>query len=135
MWYLIRGTDNWADEMDVDIFDILTEDDYKKYMIAKEVLREYLGTLCIGTNEEIEEFDYLDFEPMQITDEDFNTLVRLGLVTENNYSCIGYTIFENLMDYLADDLEYYDIDYDNLLETTPEEFRKLMLKLKEKLDE
>ena len=131
MWHLITGTDNWADEMDVDFFDILDEDDYKKYMIAKEVLGSFLEDLYIGSNECIEDFDYLQFEPKDITQEDFNTLVRLGLVDKNNRTYIGFTVFENFMEMLAQELEYQGIEYDNLWDTTPEEFRSLCEQLQD----
>ena len=116
MWHLITGTDNWADEMDVDFFDILDEDDYKKYMIAKEVLGSFLEDLYIGSNECIEDFD---------------TLVRLGLVDNNNRTYIGFTVFENFMEMLAQELEYQGIEYDNLWDTTPEEFRSLCEQLQD----
>ena len=44
MNYLITGSRDWADEFDVTFFEIISEEDYQKYLIAKEIFVEFIST-------------------------------------------------------------------------------------------
>jgi hypothetical protein len=71
--YLIKDSINWADECDVHFFELLDEDMYNKYMICKDILKEWYNSYYFGTNEgwEDDDFDYLNFEPIELTDEEY----------------------------------------------------------------
>jgi hypothetical protein len=52
-YYLVKSNVNWADEIDLDGFDIFTEEELEK--IKKELaLAENVKTVSIGSNEEVE---------------------------------------------------------------------------------
>lgn len=52
-YYLVKSNVNWADELDLEGFDIFTEEELEK--IKKDLVRtEYTRTRYIGTNEEVE---------------------------------------------------------------------------------
>jgi len=52
-YYLVKSSINWADEIDLDGFDIFTEEELEK--IKKELaLAENVKTVSIGSNEEVE---------------------------------------------------------------------------------
>lgn len=52
-YYLVKSNVNWADEIDLDGFDIFTEEELEK--IKKELaLAENIKVVSIGSNEEVE---------------------------------------------------------------------------------
>jgi len=52
-YYLVKSSINWADEMDLDGFDIFTEEELEK--IKKNLAHaENVKTVYIGSNEEVE---------------------------------------------------------------------------------
>lgn len=52
-YYLVKSNVNWADEIDLDGFDIFTEEELEK--IKKELaLAENVKVVSIGSNEEVE---------------------------------------------------------------------------------
>lgn len=84
MKYIITGCKDWADELDVHFFDILSEEDYKKYNFLKQTLGNLYGSYWFGTNEgwEDNDFDYLQFTPKPITDEDAAILEKFNISGE-----------------------------------------------------
>jgi hypothetical protein len=100
-YYLYKFEDNWADEMDVQGFAVLTEDE--KDMAVAQIKRSYKngGTICFGTNEDnhynnlTEVMDCVEFE--EISQSQYNTLMNL----------FGQSFGE------LGPLDIYDLDGDN----------------------
>lgn len=84
MKYVITGRVDWADELDVHFFDILSEEDYKKYDFLKQTLGSLYGNYWFGTNEgwEDNDFDYLQFDPKPATDEEIAVLEKFNISGE-----------------------------------------------------
>lgn len=84
MKYVITGCVDWADELDVYFFDILSEEDYKKYDFLKQTLGNLYGSYWFGTNEgwEDDDFDYLQFTPIPATDEEIAVLEKFNISGE-----------------------------------------------------
>lgn len=84
MKYVITGRVNWADEFDVYFFDILSEEDYKKYDFLKQTLGSLYDGYYFGTNEGWDEgeFDYLQFDPKPATDEEIAVLEKFNISGE-----------------------------------------------------
>lgn len=84
MKYVITGCVDWADELDVHFFDILSEEDYKKYDFLKQTLGSLYGGYYFGTNEGWDEgeFDYLQFDPKPATDEEIAVLEKFNISGE-----------------------------------------------------
>lgn len=126
--YVIIGSQDWADELDVDFFDILTEEDYQKYMIAKEIFTNWLDSYYFGTNEGWDEdFDYLSFTPVEISEEELACLARLGLIydnTETLYAQFGHQVVNGLFTCIEDSRDAEGLEYVSLEECSVEEFRK-----------
>ena len=82
MKYVITDRVDWADELDVHFFDILSEEDYKKYNFLKQTLGSLYGSY--GTNEGWEDgdFDYLQFDPKPATDEEIAVLEKFNISGE-----------------------------------------------------
>jgi len=81
---LVKFDSNWADEMDADGFQVMTEvefEDYKKVVGKVFKVASVPGwSFGIGTNEEIEFESEQDFfrcvEPTEISDEDYETFKK-----------------------------------------------------------
>lgn len=84
MKYVIADRVDWADELDVYFFDILSEEDYKKYDFLKQTLGSLYGDYWFGTNEGWEDgdFDYLQFDPKPATDEEIAVLEKFNISGE-----------------------------------------------------
>ena len=129
--YVIIGSEDWADEFDVDFFDILTEEEYQKYMIAKEIFGNWLDSYYFGTNEGWDEdFDYLSFTPVEISDEELTCLSRLGLVynladdkNETLFAQFGHQIVNGLFTCIEDRRDGEGLEYISLEECSVEDFR------------
>lgn len=120
-YYVITGEQNWADEFDVFFFEILDEDYYQKYKAAQEIL----GTLCreygFGTNEDWDDFDYLDFVPKKITEEQRDFLKELDIR--------GRGIIDSFFYCLTDLFNDAEIEID-VYEAPLDEFKEALIKLK-----
>lgn len=82
MKYIIAGCMDWADELDVHFFDILSEEDYKKYDFLKQTLGSLYDNYYFGSNEGWDDFDYLQFTPEPITDEEVAVLKKFNITGE-----------------------------------------------------
>lgn len=126
-YYVITGSQNWADEFDVFFFEILDEDAYQKYMAAKEILGTLSSDYGFGTNEGWEDdFDYLDFEPKKITEEQCNFLEELDIR--------GRGVIDPLYIHLNDLCNDFGIDID-VYEAPLDEFKGALMKLKSSREE
>ena len=71
MKYLINESKDWADEFDLNFFEVVSEEDKKIYTVAKKVYGQWMDNYWFGTNEGWEDdFDYLDFDLIELTDEE-----------------------------------------------------------------
>lgn len=131
-YYVITGEQNWADEFDVHFFEIINEDDYQKYMAAKEILGTMFDYFGFGSNEgwdgddEEDGFDYLSFEPKKITEKQYNFLNELGISGE---SIIGGFYYR-----LADRCRDAGINI-NVFEAPLDEFKEALKKLESSREE
>ena len=124
-YYVITGRKNWADEFDVFFFEIFDEDAYQKYMAAKEILGTLSSDYGFGTNEDWDDFDYLDFKPKKITEEQRDLLDELGIW--------GKEIIEPFYNHLNDLCDDFGIDID-VYEASLDEFKEALMKLKSSRD-
>lgn len=125
--YIITGWENWADELDVHFFEFLDENEYNKYMAAKEILGSLEGYYGFGSNQGFDDFEYLGFEPIELTQEQYEFLQSLGLSGEAIMQQLFYQIEEKRDE---NDLEYIDLCYGASLD----EFKNACLELHEKMD-
>ena len=125
--YVIIGSEDWADEFNVDFFDVLTEEEYQKYMIAKEIFGNLLDSYYFGTNEGWDdEFDYLSFTPVEISDVELACLTRLGLVYDNDetlFAQFGHQVVNGLFTCIEDRRDGEGLEYISLEECSIEDFR------------
>jgi hypothetical protein len=81
---LVKFDSNWADEMDIDGFQVMTEVEFEDYKKVVKKVFEQAGkpgwSFGIGTNEEIEyesEKDFLcEIKPTEISDEEYETFKK-----------------------------------------------------------
>jgi hypothetical protein len=120
MKYILTGSKDWADEFDVYFFEVLTEDQYKKYAFLQQTLKHFYGNYWFGTNEgwEDNDFDFLDFKVTQATDEEFKIL--------NKFEVVGHTIINSLMWNLEDKLNDVGVDITNIDKLDYKEFCKII---------
>ena len=129
--YIIVDRIDWADEFDVYFLEILDQDEYDKYNFAKNTLKEYYSDYWFGTNEGWEgNFDYLQFKPQKITDEEIEVL--------NKFHIDGLTIYvyEDFINSLNEDV-WYAIEDENrdLRSLEFDEFCRIINKYKSIIDE
>ena len=126
MNYLITGSRDWADEFDVTFFEIISEEDYQKYLIAKKIFVEFIDSYYFGTNEGWHDFDYLSFEPIAISDSDLETLTRLKLINNHEgciFPLIGNEVVGGLFISLQDKRDDLGLSYISLETCSVEKFK------------
>lgn len=135
MKYLISTSICWADEFDVNFIEVLSEAQKRIYMAMKKVYGDWYSSYYFGTNEGWDEnFDYLNFDLIEISDEEANVI--------NKYHLTGETIFDRIIDMLWDEISDLDLfegqetsDVVNSLYTkTEEELIEFFTKLKESFE-
>ena len=95
--YLICGSYNWADELDVHFYEIINEEDYLIYTAMKQAFGEWIGGYYFGTNEGWDDdFDYLDWEPMELTEEQYNVIKDLPITGEKIFDRLYEDIWDKL---------------------------------------
>lgn len=126
--YLLADSKDWADEFNVYFLEILSEDEYQMYKAAKDILGSFYGTLWFGTNEGWEgDFDFLDFDPQPITEEEKNFLLRSHIYGED--------IMYRFIDQLADKFTYYNISTENPYDMSLDAFKEACTKLHNLLED
>lgn len=127
--YIITDCIDYSDEFYVYFLEILNQDEYNKYNFVKNTLKEYRSSYYFGTNEGWDEdFDYLQFKPQKITDEEIKVL--------NKFNISGLTIYQNFMDSLNEDVWYTIEDEDrDLMSLEFDEFCRVINKYKSIIDE
>lgn len=128
MKYLINNRVCWADECDVHFIEVLSEKDKRIYMAAKKVWGEWYDTFYFGTNEGWDDFDYLSFDLIELSDEEAYVLQKYNIEAE--------TIFDRFIDHLWDEL--VDLDFiseddevDFLYDMSEDELVEYFTKVKE----
>lgn len=128
--YIIVDSYNWADEFDAYFLEILDQDEYNKYNFVQNTLKSYCSSYWFGTNEGWEgNFDYLQFKPRKITDEEIKVL--------NKFHISGLLIYQNFIDSLDADVwnVINDEDYKYLDSLEFDEFCRIINKYKSIIDE
>ena len=127
--YIITDCIDYSDEFYVYFLEILNQDEYNKYNFVKNTLKEYCSDYYFGTNEGWDaDFDYLQFKPQKITDEEIKVL--------NKFNISGLTIYENFIDSLNEDVWYTIEDEDrDLMSLEFDEFCRVINKYKSIIDE
>jgi hypothetical protein len=97
MKLLVKYDSNWADEMDINGFKVLTNEQWEKYQKDfKKLFKKECYSYYVGTNEEIEYSDFdefiSDFKTSEITDEEAAVIEKLF----GNLSTYGYGFFPEL---------------------------------------
>lgn len=115
-YYVITGCLDWADEFDVHFFEVLSENTYNKYMIAKKVIGSFEGCYGFGSNEWFDEFDFLGFEPKEITEEQYKFLNSIGVS--------GHKVFWQFMDIFEDARVDEGLEPADLYKASLDEFEK-----------
>lgn len=86
-YYLLRYEDNWADEMDLDGFVVLDEEEMYDFNIAMGILSntDFYAEFCVGTNQEVIYDDYSSllraYEVVEIFESQYLTLNGLDLLS------------------------------------------------------
>ena len=98
---LVKFSDNWADEIDIEGCVIMSEEEYEKYLNAAKRAFEIEGSISfyIGSNEEIR---YGNFE-------DFKKTLKIRTLQGNDETVLRSYHFDNygiFPDYIFD--EYYN---------------------------
>ena len=133
MKYVLAGSYNWADEFDVYFFEVLNERDKAIYDMAKQIFEHWFGGFSFGTNEGWDDdFDYLDWDLVEITDEEYEVLKKCHIRGETIYDRFA----ENLCDEIssegfAKELEEKYGKWKWFDKATLDEIREVFLKFKE----
>lgn len=128
--YIITDFFDWDDEFDVYFLEILDQDEYDKYNFAQKTLKEFYSSYWFGTNEGwYGNFDYLQFRPKKITDEEIEVL--------NKFHISGLTIYEDFINSLDEDVWNIidDEDPKNLDSLEFDEFCRIINKYKSIINE
>lgn len=131
--YLIGGNVDWADEFDVTFFELIGELDYAKYMAAKRIIGHLTGYCGFGTNEYWDDFDYLDFDPVELSDEEYRVLYKF----HKNYTIQGRDVMDGFYGVLNDELEGCQLisESDDLYRMSLEKFETILKKYADMRDE
>ena len=133
MKYVLTGSCNWVDEFDVYFFEVLDERDKAIYDMAKQIFEHWFGGFSFGTNEGWDDdFDYLDWDLVEITDEEYEVLKKCHIRGETVYDRFA----ENLCDGIssegfAKELEEKYGKWKWFDKATLDEIREVFLKFKE----
>jgi hypothetical protein len=128
--YLIKCTKDWADECNVYFLEFLDEDTYNRYMICKNILKNWYSSYYFGTNEGWEDdFDYLDFTPIELSDSEYRVFKKFNIHGEE---VVDY-FFEELQDTLID--EGIIEENADIFKMSESEFKKAVESYESMLDE
>ena len=117
--YLIKCSKDWADECDVHFLETFDENIYNRYMICKDVLKNWYGSYYFGTNEGWDDdFDFLDFTPIELSDEEYRVFKKFNIRGE----VFLEDLFWNIQDILQD--EGIIDDKTEILKMPIEDFRR-----------
>ena len=134
MKYLISTSICWADEFDVNFIEVLDEAQKRIYMAMKKVYGDWYSSYYFGTNEGWEDFDYLDFDLIEISDEEANVIDKYHLTGETIFDRIVDMLWDEISDsYLFEGQETSDV-INSLYTKTEEELIEFFTKLKESFE-
>ena len=96
-YYLICGSYNWADECDVHFYEIINEEDYLIYTTMKHKFGKWIDSYYFGTNEGWDDdFNYLNWEPIELTEEQYNVIKNLPITGEKIFERLYEDIWNKL---------------------------------------
>lgn len=131
MFYFVRYTDSWADEMTIEGFSIMDEKEYERYVVALNAIITDMECgqpfiYYVGSNEEIEYDDVDDFLSAFETSEFEEYPEGIEMVFGKKFPEFGFFPYGQMLDTLWDRAngledeennemreEYYRIDYYN----------------------
>ena len=131
MFYFVRYTDNWADEMTIEGFSIMDEKEYERYVVALNAIITDMECgqpfiYYVGSNEEIEYDNVDDFLSAFETSEFEEYPEGIEMVFGKKFPEFGFFPYGQMLDTLWDRAngledeednemreEYYRIDYYN----------------------
>lgn len=131
MFYCVRYTDNWADEMTIEGFSIMDEKEYERYVVTLNAIITDMECgqpfiYYVGSNEEIEYDNVDDFLSAFETSEFEEYPEGIGMVFGKKFPEFGFFPYGQMLDTLWDRAngledekdnemreEYYRIDYYN----------------------
>lgn len=133
MKYVLTGSCNWVDEFDVYFFEILDERDKAIYDMAKQIFEHWLGGFSFGTNEGWDDdFDYLDWDLVEITDEEYEVLKKCHIRGETVYDRFAENLCDEISsEGLTKELEEKYGKWKWFDKATLDEIREVFLKFKE----
>lgn len=112
MMWLIKLSDNWADEMHVEGFAVMSTKDFALFAqtvedVCKKIDSGHTFTWYIGTNEWIEYYTGEEFKNSFdcTVIEDTQAMVLRSLLLEEETRYGLFPCIEDLMNFLADELE------------------------------
>lgn len=131
MFYFVRYTDSWADEMTIEGFSIMDEKEYERYVVALNAIITDMECgqpfiYYVGSNEEIEYGDVDDFLSAFETSEFEEYPEGIEMIFGKKFPEFGFFPYGQMLDTLWDRAngledeednemreEYYRIDYYN----------------------
>lgn len=119
---------NWADECDIYIAEVISEDIYQKYKYLQDTLHSWESDYYFGTNEGFEDFEYLGFTFEEISKDELEILHKYNL--PGGYSFMD-VLFMRLEDAIADNCSEEDTSDLDLTSCSFDAFRYYINKLAE----
>ena len=117
-WYLTTVSLDWGDEFDVHFGELIDESMYSKYKYLSDVLKSYENFYGFGSNEDFDDFEYLNWDFAEISEEEAKILQKYGL--PNGFGFID-RLFENIEYNMMDNNIFYPED----IETDKYGYRRL----------
>lgn len=110
-WYLTTDDIDWGDEFDVNFGELIDAPTYEKYRYLTQVLGSYSESYWFGTNQSFDDFEYLGWDFVEISEEEAAILKKYGLPN-------GYSFIDHLFDHLEEDMMNADIfEKDDIAQT------------------
>ena len=133
MKYVLSGSMCWADEFDVHFFEVLNERDKAIYDMANEIFEHWYSGYGFGTNEGWDDdFNYLGWNLIEITDEEYEVLKKCKISGETVYDRFSEELCDEISsEGFAKELEEKYGEWEWFDKATLDEMREVFLKFKE----
>lgn len=115
-YYVVDTSYNWADEMDINCFTILREDELNNYRTdIKKIPDDFEYETCIGTNEEQiftkDDIEYMLKTAQKISESDLAVLKKYVYQCNNDPICDFFMAYdEALGDEIDDTMEDVEVE-------------------------
>lgn len=111
MYYLVKYSDNWADEMDIEGFAVFTQKEFCDFSNAIEEIMNLIKngktyTYWFGTNEGVE-YDHVNYflKSFEIKTIDALSYSLISGNICNNDHVYGFFPFDDMLDFIVDHLD------------------------------